>query len=86
MNSSNYGYVGGYSTLQVESPVDGNSVHWVILGAGVKPFAELHKHRTRELAETEAKRLAKTNPGVRFNVLKVEAAFQTNAELPNLIK
>ena len=41
---------------------------WMVYGEAQQPPAV--KHETRVIAETEAKRLARFNPGIRFFVLE----------------
>lgn len=45
-----------------------SEVFWMVYGEGQR--APTMKHATRDVAETEAKRLARFNPGIAFYVLE----------------
>lgn len=49
---------------------------WMISGTGCG--SPTVRHETYERAEIEAKRLARSNPGVEFVILKSERSFQKN--------
>ena len=51
-----------------------SEVFWMVWGQG--QGVPEYRHPNRAAAETEAKRLAKVRPGVRFVVLKAEVGFR----------